>query len=180
MIRDLLFGFNKKMFKVTFKFFIGVPFVICTSLVTFSAVAGSPYNGSPVSLSSGIVQAENFDKGGSWSAYYDSTTENIGGQYRPDEDVDIEHNGVGGYNIGWLGMGEWLEYSVRVDEAGDYDVAARIASPSGQGRFAYEFVGASAASAEIGSFPQTGEWKNWVNSAPVRVSLAEGDYRSCR
>jgi len=41
---------------------------------------------------------------------------NVGGQYRPDEGVDIEKTSDtgGGYNVGWISEGEWLEYTIRV------------------------------------------------------------------
>ena len=41
--------------------------------------------GTPLTL-----QAENFDTGGEGVAYHELTTTNLGGQYRPNEAVDIE------------------------------------------------------------------------------------------
>jgi hypothetical protein len=87
--------------------------VISLGLAGLSS-AGSPYLGHIESLP-GTVQAENFDVDG----YYDTSSVNIGGQYR-NEQVDIENNQQGGYNVGWFEPGEWLAYTVHITQAGEY------------------------------------------------------------
>lgn len=88
----------------------------------------SPYFDSPVAVP-GRIQAQNFDNGGQDVAYHDSTTENQGGEYRPDEYVDIELSGDSSndYNVGYLTADEWLEYTVDVT-AGTYTLNARVAT----------------------------------------------------
>jgi hypothetical protein len=88
----------------------------------------SPYFDSPVAIP-GRIQAQNFDNGGQDVAYHDSTTENQGGEYRPDEYVDIEQSGDSSneYNVGYLTAGEWLEYTVDAT-AGTYTLNARVAT----------------------------------------------------
>ena len=83
----------------------------------------------------GIVQAENFDRGGEGVAYHDADPENQGGEYRPDEGVDLVGNGDGGFAVGYVAGGEWLEYSVTVDTGGVYAIDARVASAVGGGTF---------------------------------------------
>ena len=81
---------------------------------------------SPVHAVPGTIQAEDFRDGG----YWDSTTGNYGNRYRT-TDVDIEGTGDsgGGFGVGWIAPGEWLEYAIHVQTAGSYDLSARVASP---------------------------------------------------
>lgn len=69
------------------------------------------------------IQAEDFDPEG----YSDSSTENEGGEYRTDTSVDIKSIS-GGMAVGWMTNGEWLEYTVYVEQAGDYDLTIRSGS----------------------------------------------------
>jgi hypothetical protein len=63
----------------------------------------------------GAVEAEHFDNGGAGVAYFDLSPENSGGAYRV-TDVDLQPtiDSGGGYDVGWAGEGEWLNYSVNV------------------------------------------------------------------
>ena len=63
----------------------------------------------------GTVQAEDFDDGGQLVAYRDEEPENNGGEYR-DTGVDIQLSGDigGGFNVGWIRAGEWMNYTVNV------------------------------------------------------------------
>src|SRR6516225_2269816 len=76
--------------------------------------------GGPTALPARI-QAEDYDTGGENVGYYDTTPGNSGGQYRQD-DVDIETttDTGGGYNVGWIAAGEWLQYTVNVATSGTY------------------------------------------------------------
>lgn len=71
----------------------------------------------------GYIQAEDFDPEG----YSDSSTENEGGQYRTDTEVDIKQIS-GGYAVGWMTAGEWLEYTIYVPSEKDYSVTIRSGS----------------------------------------------------
>src|SRR3954468_1955268 len=72
----------------------------------------TPYLGTPVSIP-GRIDAASFDEGGEGSAYHDATPGNAGGQSRS-SDVDIEPASEGGYDVGWIDAGEWLNYTVNV------------------------------------------------------------------
>jgi hypothetical protein len=67
-----------------------------------------------------IIQAEDFDRGGEGISYHDNDISNNGGDYRPAENVDIEPF-PGGYQVGWIEDGEWLEYTMNIQDAGTYD-----------------------------------------------------------
>lgn len=126
----------------------------------------SPYLGTPVAIP-GQINAEKFDNGGEGVAYHDSTAGNSGGQFRS-TDVDIQNSGEGGYNVGWIGAGEWLKYTVNVGAAGNYNLTLRVASPSGSSMH----VGLNGVSKAV-SIPATGAWQNWTN-VTVPVTLTAG------
>ncbi|WP_420596717.1 NPCBM/NEW2 domain-containing protein [Deinococcus sp.] len=72
------------------------------------------------------IQAEDYDPGGEGVGYHDNDAVNQGGLYRPSEGVDVERRGaVDGYNVGWSGPGEWLEYTLNVAQAGQYRLDMR-------------------------------------------------------
>ena len=102
---------------------------------------------------------QNFDNGGEGVAYHDTTSGNTGGAYRA-TDVDIEPASDGGYDVGWIAAGEWLNYTVNVASAGNYTVNLRVASAGG----ASMHVGFNNASNvwRVVSIPNTGGWQNWT------------------
>src|SRR5262245_60647142 len=83
-----------------------------------AAQISTPYGGAPAAVP-GTLHAEKFDSGGPNIAYMDTTAGNSGGGYRA-TDVDIQTSSLGGYNIGWIASGEWLNYTVNAASAGTY------------------------------------------------------------
>jgi hypothetical protein len=86
--------------------------------------------------------------------------------------VDVEACSEGGFNVGWLAPGEWLEYSVDVGTAGTYEVAFRVASAMTGGTFHLESGGADV-SGPI-TAPGTGGWQAWQTVSAAGVVLAAG------
>lgn len=87
----------------------------------------------PTLYAPGRIQAEHFDFG----KFYDSTRANLGGAYRLNEAVDIEVTSDigGGYDIGWMTTGEWMDYSVLCMQTGRYRLEMRLASVTGAARY---------------------------------------------
>ncbi|HYE98027.1 MAG TPA: carbohydrate-binding protein [Planctomycetota bacterium] len=139
--------------------------------VVAPASTQAPYGGTAVVLP-GTVQAENFDTGGQNVAYYDATSDNRGGQYRPSEAVDIEACAEGGFNVGWNTAGEWLEYTVNVSAAGSYLLDVRVASNGSGGTFHIEFGGVNKTGTL--TIPDTGGWQSWTTLTVADVSLSAG------
>ncbi|MBA2479267.1 MAG: carbohydrate-binding protein [Planctomycetes bacterium] len=127
------------------------------SITVGAATTQGPYGGTARAVP-GTIQAEDFDTGGQGVAYQDADGSNNGGAYRINESVDIEAIG-GGFGVGWISAGEWLEYSVNVSASGTYTLEARVASAGGGGTFHVEFAGAD----ETGTMaiPDTGGWDTW-------------------
>jgi endonuclease/exonuclease/phosphatase family metal-dependent hydrolase len=140
-------------------------------ITSASSSSGStgPFSGSPVSVP-GTIEAENFDNGGEGVAYHDTTPGNSGGQYR-NTNVDIESASEGGYDVGWIAAGEWLNYTVNVASAGSYTVQLRVASPGG-GALHVGFNTASNVWVPV-SIPATGGWQNWT-TVTFTASLGAG------
>jgi hypothetical protein len=129
-----------------------------------------PYGGSAQSIP-GTIEAENYDTGGKFVAYYDTTSGNSGGQYRSD-DVDIEICSESGYDVTGVKAKEWLEYTVNVDSSGIYKVRARVASASAGGEFRIEFDGQDVTGPV--SFAATGGSQTFTNADVNRILLSKG------
>ncbi|MFT5422359.1 MAG: beta-glucanase (GH16 family) [Phycisphaerales bacterium] len=109
----------------------------------------------------GRVQMEDFDLGIMNEAFKDDDTPNNGNAYRPSP-VDIEPTSGGGFNIGWVEPGEWLEYTLNFPKRGLYTVNARFASGAGSpgGSFGFSIDGEDRSGALSGL--NTGGWQNWT------------------
>lgn len=68
----------------------------------------------------GRLEAENYDIEG----FSDSSDTNQGGAYRSNEAVDVKSIS-GGFAVGYMTSGEWLEYTLYVETEGEYDVTIR-------------------------------------------------------
>jgi endonuclease/exonuclease/phosphatase family metal-dependent hydrolase len=130
-----------------------------------------PYGGTARAVP-GTIQAEDFDLGANGTGYYDNSSGNNGGKYRS-TDVDIESTGDsgGGYNLGWVGAGEWLNYTVNVATAGTYTLTARVASSGNGGTFYVEFNGSNKTGTM--TVPNTGGWQSY-RDVNATVSLSSG------
>ena len=132
----------------------------------------SPYSGTPWAIP-GTIQAENFDLGGEGIAYHDTEIANQGNQYRPADGVDTEITSDigGGYNIGWTLPGEWLEYTVKVANNGNYNLETRVAYAGTGGTFHIEFNGVDKTGPI--TVPDTGSYQTWTTVTKT-VSLSAG------
>ena len=129
----------------------------------------APYGGTPAAVP-GTIQAEAFDSGSEGAAYHDATPGNTGGAFRQ-TDVDIEPASGGGYDVGWVAAGEWLQYTVNVAAAGSYTAQFTVASSGPGGTFHLEANGANVTGAM--TIPDTGGWQNWQRISRT-VTLAAG------
>jgi alpha-L-fucosidase len=107
----------------------------------------------------GIIEAEDFDTGCPDDAYHDRNEVNEGGQYRPNEGVDIEKCSAGGYNVGWINKDEWLAYTVQVGQSATYEVLFYIAAAFSGGKFHLECDDQDVSG--IIDVPGTGGFQNW-------------------
>jgi len=134
----------------------------------------TPYTGIPLSLP-GIIEAEDYDKGGEGISYHDVETLNKLGEYRTDG-VDIEFTGdnQGDYNIGWIASGEWLEYTVEVQKSASYIFNLRHAALEQTGEVSF-FLDDSQILSSLVLSP-TGNWQEYKNTESRAVHLEAGQY----
>jgi endonuclease/exonuclease/phosphatase family metal-dependent hydrolase len=135
-----------------------------------SPSTSGPYLGTAISLP-GVIQAENFDNGPDGVSSHDTTLGNSGGVYRS-SNIDIEPSAGGGYDVGWIATGEWMNYAVNVSSSGTYTVQFRTASPSGGGSLQVGFNGPVGVWKPV-SIPVTGGWQNWT-TVSTDVTLGAG------
>lgn len=89
----------------------------------------STYKTTPIAIP-GIIQAENFDKGGEGLSFHDSNSDGEGDNqsYRSDaEGMDLV-KGNNGTVLGYTAVNEWTEYTVNVKTAGTYSFKATVSS----------------------------------------------------
>ena len=120
----------------------------------------------------GRIEAENYDTNGPGISYYDVSTGNNGGVYRSD-DVDIESttDTGGGYDVGWISAGEWLTYTVNVQETAVYQLAFRVAALSSGGAIQVSLDGLPLCGVQT---PQTGGWQSWQTVTVSNLVLRAG------
>jgi len=135
-------------------------------------VPQAPFGGTAQQIP-GKIEFEDFDNGGNGYAYYDTSLGNDAtGDYRPNEDVDIEACEEGGYNIGWSISGEWLEYTVNVKETGSYNIVLR-ASTDGDKTLSISSDGVDIATDVL--IEDTQGWQNWTDVVIENVELTAGE-----
>ncbi|MEL6132566.1 MAG: glycosyl hydrolase, partial [Bacteroidota bacterium] len=93
------------------------------------------YGGNPSSIP-GTLEAGHYDffEGGNGQGitYHDISSNNAG-DFREGEFVDAVEVPGEGATVSWIHAGEWLEYTVEVQQPGYYDVAIRYASGNNAG-----------------------------------------------
>ncbi|BDI29622.1 hypothetical protein CCAX7_16730 [Capsulimonas corticalis] len=141
--------------------------------MTAPPVVEAPYHDAPAPIP-GVVQLEDYDKGGEGVAYHDTDAVNHDALYRPFQGVDLEacSDTGGGYCIAWTADGEWLKYTVHIASAGKYAIAIRAAAAGKGGVFHLEDAAGNDLTGPI-TVGDTGGWEKWV-SVTAQATLPAG------
>lgn len=138
---------------------------------------GTPGTGAPWPISDAVptrIEAENYDQGAAGAAYNDTTPGNQLAAYRSD-DVDIQAttDTGGGFNVGNVVSGEWLQYTVNVARSTYYTLILRVArQTTGTGKIRVLFGGVDKTGDLI--VPNTVTWQNFVNlTTTVRLDAGQ-------
>ncbi len=123
-----------------------------------------PYKG--VLQIPGVIQAEDFDVNG----YLDSDMGNMGGVYRPSEDVDIT-NDKGIIAVGWTQPGEWMNYTVHVLKSTAYTLTTFVSANSSKKSFRLEMDGVKLMDTIV---PNKYSFTNFTGVLKKNVFLTEG------
>jgi len=127
----------------------------------------APYKNTPAELP-GTIQAENFDTGAEGIAYHDSNSNKEGdaSSYRTDGGIDIVKGGTG-YAVGYGQVGEWMEYTVNVKEAGLYSYTIYYSAPEDGASFNLSLSKdgeLTSLTAEKEVLPKSGAWSTYKNA----------------
>lgn len=134
-------------------------------------VLQEPYYGTPSAIP-GRIEAEDFDKGIPGEAFKDYDSVNPENKYRTNQPVEVLACGEGGYKVGWMDKGEWLEYTVAVKESTTYDFVIRVSSDNGLGQVHIEMDGSNV-TGEL-EVPNTGGWDVFRDIKAYAVALKAG------
>jgi uncharacterized protein YjdB/PKD repeat protein len=132
-----------------------------------------PFNGFPSAIPGLIMMADFDERIAPGAAYFDTTPENEGGDYR-DTEVDIEICNLGGFNIGWVETGEWLEYTVDVKQSGLYNAVFIVASSSPVGSFRLLLDGKIIEDNIAVSTARSTGWQDWQPLLVEDINLTAG------
>lgn len=123
----------------------------------------------------GTIQAEDYDIGLNGQTYLDLTKGNKFGHYRND-DVDLESclDEGGGFSVGDFQTGEWLNYTVQVEDSRNYHLDIRVASQMNGGKLSLSVDGVLVASSI--AIPNTGGWQKWGTVSVDGIFLSEGEH----
>ena len=132
----------------------------------------SPFNGGMGIAIPGELEVEEYDLGGEGLAYHDNEAQNIPNAFRTDEGVDLGAFGAG-YILEYVVNGEWIEYTVNVEEGGTYQITAIAASEVSNGIFSITSQQNNASTIFV--IPNTGDWNNFQPiNANGSIELEEG------
>jgi endo-1,3(4)-beta-glucanase len=162
------------------KVFLGQDFAV-SNIISVQVGEQVPYSG--VHLIPGTIEAGHFDsfEGGAGQniSYFDSSQNNAG-DARLDEYVDAATVTNEGMTVGWTTAGEWLEYSVDVQNAGTYSVDIRYASgnSNGGGPMHFELDGEPISGSISFSTTATKEndWDTWATKTVSGLVLTSGEH----
>lgn len=145
-----------------------------SSIASSTAMSSSSVSSIPTGSASVKLEVEDY------LDYHDTEAENkAGANYRSGDGVDIEAttDTGGGYNIGYIDSGEWLEFAINVSTPGSFSADTRVASAQNGGAFYFEIDGAKIGS-DI-STTNTGGWQTWTTINSSLGNLSAGDHHLC-
>jgi hypothetical protein len=159
------------------KVFEGSQFNV-TNIVTIQVGEQVPYSGTPIEIP-GVIEPglyDIFEGGIGQNITYVDVSQNNEGDFRTNEYVDAATDTNEGSFIGWISAGEWVEYTIDVQTAGNYDVSFRYASgnASGGGPFHFEVEGKKISSDISVSATSTENWSTWSTATASNIELNEG------
>ncbi|HEX8523355.1 MAG TPA: NPCBM/NEW2 domain-containing protein [Tepidisphaeraceae bacterium] len=145
------------------------------STTRFPVATASAFMAAPQSIDN-TIQVEDFDQGSEGYGYHDTEYTNYGTatSYRFPAGVDLENtsDAGGGFNIGYVKSGEWLNYTVNVAQAGLYNLAVRVASYTAGGNFHFELDGVNLTGAM--TVPNTSAWQTYTTISKNGLNLPAG------
>ncbi|GAB5557315.1 MAG: hypothetical protein SchgKO_15280 [Schleiferiaceae bacterium] len=153
----------------------GINFNI-TNIVTVIVGEQLPYSGIPFSIPGSFDAAhyDIFEGGRGNDICYQDHTNNNQGDFRINEYVDAVSTTTEGDVIGWISSGEWVEYHIDVQQAGNYDLSLRYACGNNAGGGPLKLLSDGVEIKSGITFTYTGNWNNWVTKNVSNIPLKSG------
>ena len=149
--------------------------------ITLTFSQQTPFNASAFQISNTNfagtkIEAEDFDKGGQPDAYFDTTAGNDNGALRANTNVDVKTTSDtgGGFRVTDTAVGEYLEYTINVNQAGNYDFDFRVASPAAGAACHIEIDGANVTGPV--AIPNTGGFDAMTTITKANIPLTAGPH----
>jgi endo-1,3(4)-beta-glucanase len=159
------------------KAYEGVGFNL-SNIVSVQVGTQQPYSGTAHAIP-GTIEPGDYDvfpgASGQGITYFDVTSWNEGG-YRPDEAVDAAAAGGEGATIGWIEAGEWLEFTVNVEDTADYNLSFRYASDISSGGGPFHFLLNNEKITNDITVANTGGWNSWRTKEVNSITLPKGEH----
>jgi hypothetical protein len=143
-----------------------------------------PFNGPHILSASApcTIQARDFDTGGQNYAFYDTERRVGSPNYRPELTSGNMPYVEGGTHIGYIATGEWLLFTVDVQESGNYLVDFEITASGNGGKLHIEVDGINPWG--LVDAPNNGSWSafGWISARypetplPV-IAMTEGKHK---
>lgn len=121
-----------------------------------------------------VVLGRDFDTGGQGVAYFDTTAARIGStDVRPGEAVDISLSPQ--RSVGYIETGEWLEYTVFVEQTGKYDISFIGATPLSGRTLTASFSQNGAVYGSVTATQKVGAWGRFLETDSATIDLQQGE-----
>ena len=130
----------------------------------------------------GMIEIENYDEGGQSVSFSDKDFVNEGNVYREDG-VDVVGLGCSdtlntkdckGYAVGYTNAGEWMEYTLKVAEAGEYAFVANVATGLEGASFSLSMDGKAISDTVV--VPQGDDWNTYGLVDGKTTALEAGEH----
>ena len=139
----------------------------------------APTNSGPFGTPQGVpgtIEFENYDRGREGIAYHMAGSLNDVGMYRRDGvNLAPAADAGGGYCLGWVNPGEWLNYTVNVATTTTYSVDLRVATGSAGGTVHLNVDGVNR-SGPI-TIAYTGGWQSWTTVTATGILIPAGRHK---
>ncbi|TNJ42550.1 carbohydrate-binding protein [Tamlana fucoidanivorans] len=151
-----------------------------TNIITIQVGDQVPYSGTAIEIP-GTIEAGHYDKfegGVGQGISYVDVSQNNEGDFRPEEYVDAATDTSEGAIIGWIASGEWVEYTIDVQTAGNYNLDFRYASgnSAGGGPFYLEIDGDKISPDISVPSTSTSNWSTWATKTVNNIELNKGKH----
>lgn len=83
-----------------------------------------------------------------------------------------------GNNVGWIDIGDWMDYTLDIPSTGRYELSIRVASAADSGQLQFLDDTNSDATLATIDIPNTGGWQNWTTvTKEISLDAGTGTYR---